>query len=91
MAAASNYSIRSELVQELAAFRTAGSALNENAFLLDGDASKLPTVCAFIDENREIQKLFDLYMQLVQKDAAEFESLYQQICASDRSQAGRLK
>ena len=86
------YKISPLLSLEIAAFSTAGSSLNENCSVVDKeDVSSLPTACAFIDEQAEIQKLIELYIQLVQKDAADFLAMQQKVQLADRLQASRLK
>ncbi len=88
----SKYKISPKLSLEIAAFKTAGSSLNESCSVVDSSSvSSLPAACAFIDEQTEIQKLIELYIQLVQKDAADFLAMQQKVQLADRSQAGRLR
>lgn len=78
------FKIAKALSSEIAALKTAGSAINDDFAATDSaDVKSLNAAMAFIKEQTEIKNMLELYASLLAKDTADLDEMVKTAEAAD--------
>ena len=78
------FKLAPELLNEIAAFSSAGAALNdEYTRLEEGILSTLSTSRQYLQQHAQIKELIDTYMELIKKDAKDLMEMHRAATGMD--------
>ena len=86
------FKLAPELLNEITAFSSSGTALNdEYALLQEGTLSTLSTSQQYLQQHAQIKALIDAYIELIKKDAKDLMEMHRAATGMDNKIAGAYR
>lgn len=86
------FKLAPELLTEIAAFSSTGTALNdEYARLEEGTLSTLSTSQQYLQQHAQIKELIDAYIELIRKDVKDLLEMHRATTGMDATIAGAYR
>lgn len=86
------FKVNENISGEIRSFRSSGEEIQGSDLSAENATeSSLKTSSRYIEENNRIKELFDLYKQLIKKDASDLDKMVETAQILDSTNAGKLR